>query len=427
MGEEYSYTIGTLIEAVCASLIVRNVSDKLEKYLFVHSVYVFILTLCSFILNVCLQGKYEGVITFVYFFMTVALCLVAYKFSLKESTVVSGIICIAVGSCELFTGFTYVVLKVENVGKVISYDLLLYFSLLILVIILVHLNIFRKIFQFLMEKEIIQTLLFVFVLFAMLYLLFMWKSNLSIDIEDIFFLCFSSMILIIGILEWRRKSFELAEKKKDLQIHDLYSKPFEDLIVEILQIQHEYDNYLCALSSVHLLADTEENSTSVANEFIKKIEESNRPFINILKISNKILAGFLYSKLLNANDQSINLHIEIKTFLIKTNASDSDLVSVMGILIDNALENNVEKQTIYLELDCRDNKVIFEIKNHTEYLEISQIERFFSLGYSTKSKQHQKGFGLYNAKKIVLKNSGKLIVRQEIYQGLNYICFKVII
>ena len=219
----------------------------------------------------------------------------------------------------------------------------------------------------------------------------------------------------------RRKRIEVLEN--EIRSYQMYIKPLEELVREIRARQHEFDNHMNAILNMHYMIDNYDELVKAQSEYIKELyTEDSRQLIALLKISDKILAGFLYSKILSAKSY-INVDLEVKSLDIISSISEHSLIEIIGTLVDNALEAATEdRPNIKMVLASSHHKIVFEISNETENLTLEQVSKFFDKGYSTKNEQRaskfegKHGVGLYNARRLSQKYGGDLTVALD-YEG----------
>ncbi len=263
-------------------------------------------------------------------------------------------------------------------------------------------------------------------LFFIIYFIVSWGFVGEIDEKSFVFLIFSVAILVLVTAE-RKKSYDIFEKQeKELQMYRLYTKPLEELVKEIRIKQHEFDNHMNAILNMHMTIKDYEELVAEQSKYIKELyDDKSRQLLPLLKISDKVLAGFIYSKIIAAREFiRLDIHVQGKTMLTK--ASEHDLIEVVGTLIDNAMEacDEVNNQ-IKMFLGSENDRTVFEIWNRHPRLALEKIGRFFGKGYTTKGDSQRRGLGLYNAKLLTERCGGSLTVSMEEMDGQSYICFKV--
>lgn len=276
-----------------------------------------------------------------------------------------------------------------------------------------------------MNKLFYRFLCLLFLMFT-IYFIVSWGVVGEIDEKSFVFLVFSVAILVLVTAE-RKRSYEIfAKQEKELLMYKLYTKPLEELVKEIRIKQHEFDNHMNAILNMHMTITGYDELVAEQSKYIKELyDDRSRQFLSLLKISDKVLAGFIYSKIISVKDFiQLDIHVQGKTMI--TTASEHDLIEVVGTLIDNALEACDEKNNqIKMFLGSENDRTVFEIWNRHPRLKIEEISRFFEKGYTTKDNGARRGLGLYNARKLTEKWGGSLTVSTEEMDGETYICFKV--
>ena len=228
----------------------------------------------------------------------------------------------------------------------------------------------------------------------------------------------------------RRRRIEVLEN--EIKTYQMYIKPLEELVKEIRARQHEFDNHMNAILNMHYTIDNYEGLVEAQSKYIREMyRDDSRRLTVLLKIRDKILAGFLYSKI-KAAKPFINVDIQVKSLDIISSVSEHSLIEIIGTLVDNAFEACTEElNDVSIVLDTFGNKLIFEISNNVKGLTLEEISHFFDKGYSTKEPKVSGGFsskhgvGLYNAKMIAQRFGGDLSVSLDMDNDVQTITFRV--
>lgn len=239
-----------------------------------------------------------------------------------------------------------------------------------------------------------------------------------------------SVVEIWGIIDWRKNYILMQQKESELKLYQHYIKPLEELVKEIRARQHEFDNHVNAILNMHLTVDTYDELVARQSAYITEIirDDDTRSFLPLLRISDKVLAGFLYSKIVRSPSY-VKTEVTVKNLEIISGISEHHLIEIVGTLVDNAYEACTgEMNHIFMELDSLNDRLVFQIKNQAADIKMEELHRFFEKGYSTKEDgTGKRGLGLYNAKMLVGRYHGEIIVGIEKNEEKNYICMKVIV
>ena len=261
------------------------------------------------------------------------------------------------------------------------------------------------------------------------YLVIDLKVSRTLDLKMIIVLILFLVVIIWGTIDWKLNNNIIKEQTKELMMYQLYIQPLEELVKEIRAKQHEFDNHLNAILNMHLTVGTYDELVKEQSEYIKQIcRDGGNQYLPLLRISDKVLAGFLYSKIVSSNE-NIDTQIEVRSKEIISRVSEHRLIEIVGVLVDNAYEAcGSEGGKVRMLLDSRQDHLFFQILNQHEKVSFETIGHFFENGYSTKSKRKgERGLGLYRAKMIAEKAGGEIMVGQEEIGGENYIQFTVVI
>ena len=261
------------------------------------------------------------------------------------------------------------------------------------------------------------------------YLVIDLKISRTLDFKMIIVFILLLVVIIWGTIDWKLSNDIIREQEKELKMYQHYIQPLEELVKEIRARQHEFDNHLNAVLNMHLTVDSYEELVSRQSEYVKAISrEGGSQYLPLLKISDKVLAGFLYSKIVSSRE-GIETEIEVRSREIISRVSEHSLIEIVGVLVDNAYEACPEEGgRVRMILDSRQDHLIFQIFNQHEKISLEEIGHFFENGFTTKSKKRgDRGLGLYRAKMIAEKAGGEITVGQEEIGGENYIQFAVVI
>lgn len=250
------------------------------------------------------------------------------------------------------------------------------------------------------------------------------SRTLDVKVMVLFGIVFS--VILFGMLDWAQNYAALRRQEQELKIYKLYIKPMEELTKDIRARQHEFDNHMNAILNMHVTIDDYDELVKAQSAYCKEIyEDKSRCNPALLRISDKILAGFLYSKIISAPGY-IDIDIQVLSQEIVTPVSEHALVEIIGTLTDNAFEAATpQRNKVEIVLDARNDKLIFMIKNQVENLTMSEISHFFEQGFTTKDNREDRGLGLYQANQIAKRHKGEITVELLEQEDGQEICFGV--
>ena len=238
-----------------------------------------------------------------------------------------------------------------------------------------------------------------------------------------------TVVEIWGIIDWRRNYLLMQQKESELKLYKHYIRPLEELVKEIRAKQHEFDNHVNAILNMHLTVSDYDELVARQSAYITEVlrDDDSRKYLPLLRISDKVLAGFLYSKIVRAPSY-VKTELDVKSLEIISGISEHHLIEIVGTLADNAYEACTEEMNqVVMELDSENDRLVFQVKNQVQGMKLKNIHRFFEKGYSTKKDAERHGLGLYNAKMLIRRYHGDIVVGMEKVEGADFICMKVVV
>ncbi len=266
----------------------------------------------------------------------------------------------------------------------------------------------------------------VLALIVSVYLIVDLALSKTLDVKVMILFGILLAVIALGFLDWFQNFIFYAHQERELKIYKLYIKPLEELTKDIRAKQHEFDNHMNAILNMHVVIDNYDELVKAQSSYAKEIYEvKGRSNPALLRISDKILAGFLYSKIISA-PAFIDVDIQVLNQQIITSVSEHSLVEIIGTLVDNAFEACTEElNDVDMLLDAKDDKLIFAIKNKVRDVTMGEISLFFEKGFTTKKNREGHGLGLYQANQIAQHYGGNITVELQEYGDYQEICFRV--
>ena len=175
---------------------------------------------------------------------------------------------------------------------------------------------------------------------------------------------------------------------------------------------HEYANKLYLLSGLLQLERYQD-----AFEFIQKEstihQHRNRILFNQIHDAN--VQAILLGKLGKASEKKIILEIDADSYVdsLPSHIGVTDVVIIIGNLIDNAFDAvaHLKEKKVTFSITGLGNDIIMEVTDNGIGIPEDLLDTLFSSGYS--SKGEDRGYGLFNVKRIVDSLGGTIEVSIE--------------
>ncbi|MGO4179988.1 ATP-binding protein [Paenibacillus sp. TAF43_2] len=194
---------------------------------------------------------------------------------------------------------------------------------------------------------------------------------------------------VVGAVSSFRNKSELLRLTEELTQVKRYT--------EALRSQtHEYSNKLYTIYGLIQLESYQEAMDIITHE-----TDVHQNLIHFLlqEIPDPIIGGILIGKFNRANELKVKLEIDSKSTFktIPDDLNRNHLVTIIGNLIDNALdavlEKNDENRTVKVFLSDVGKAFTIIIEDNGSGIKEDVAERLFELGFSTKNEDHR-GYGL---------------------------------
>lgn len=237
---------------------------------------------------------------------------------------------------------------------------------------------------------------------------------------------FAEVIFVLILFTMVNVAFHIViavKQQKTISKQQNMLEAKEDFIGLMAAKQHEFNKHIQAISSLAERADYDEEMSVCAigriieytDELIERNNSSNE---RVLYVGDSLLSAYLTKKAAEADEKGIELSILMMDVADKFPCSSTEIIEIIGNLIDNGFEA-VEKlptdeRKLFLEAHDDGKKIIIQTMNPVvgsssgstgtkteEYRNEHPIKR----GFTTK-KGRLHGHGLANIKAIAEKHKG---------------------
>lgn len=229
-----------------------------------------------------------------------------------------------------------------------------------------------------------------------------------IQITNLMFLAFGSIILIAFIFLYIALTRETEVQKRKLELDQLriYSNKLEENYQEYRKFRHDYLNmYTGMVGYIETkdMAGLERYFTEHIVPISQSITTNLIKLADLYRIEIPELKGLVATKLLLAQEKGMDISCEVPTPVTRINMDILDLCTAIGILLDNAIEatESIENGRIRLSFITYEDRVLITIENQIEDL-LVPIYQLFEHGFSTKGSD--RGLGLWNLSEMMDKS-----------------------
>lgn len=259
------------------------------------------------------------------------------------------------------------------------------------------------------------------------------KGNRKITSGGFVQLIYFLGIFLFIIYEWQKSRMDVEKKKTQLEMNQLYYDAYDQLILLVRQRQHDMKSHIAAIRSLIFTTNNYDELIAKQKEYCDYVMDQNEKTRLVLSVENPLIAGFLYSKIQEAENKGIEVEYHVSMRKESLIIPEYELIEIGSVLVDNAIDalcnpptDTDEKKScrkICIAMKEIDEKVEIIVANTSDYYEDDMTERFFEIGYSNKGKG--RGIGLSKLKRLVHDRKGDIIVSNEFYGDRNYLTFTI--
>ena len=386
---------------------------KKEKYLFIFGVFIAQSIVEILFYFISLHGLGIEKISFI---CIIFVYLIGFKKYHKYKAIfISLLLSLLYQSTHTF--IAVIISSITGVSFVTKYEdfffvvvLLLTYFVIKKIIFYFHLeiNYFDKDYLYSFFKKVI------FAFFALHILLFISDmvnihehfNSFSSILATIVFIC---LLLIFFAMNANKVQVEreiaLNQKKFEQEYLQNYTDEIVSLYNEIRGFRHDYAGMMVSMQTAIDSKDLQENDRIYNDVFVKanhKLRSDKYTYFDLNNLEDSALRSVIAQSIANARVHNIDYILEVKDIISPLSMELLDLVRVMSILLNNAVEGALESYRKQMEVAVikLDSEILIVIQNSRKNRSIKP-EEIFNIGYSTKG--INRGIGLNNVKEILEK------------------------
>ena len=386
---------------------------KKEKYLFIFGVFIAQSIVEILFYFISLHGLGIEKISFI---CIIFVYLIGFKKYHKYKAIfISLLLSLLYQSTHTF--IAVIISSITGVSFVTKYEdfffvvvLLLTYFVIKKIIFYFHLeiNYFDKDYLYSFFKKVI------FAFFALHILLFISDmvnihehfNSFSSILATIVFIC---LLLIFFAMNANKVQVEreiaLNQKKFEQEYLQNYTDEIVSLYNEIRGFRHDYAGMMVSIQTAIDSKDLQEIDRIYNEVFVKanhKLRSDKYTYFDLNNLEDSALRSVIAQSIANARVHNIDYILEVKDIISPLSMELLDLVRVMSILLNNAVEGALESYRKQMEVAVikLDSEILIVIQNSRKNRSIKP-EEIFNIGYSTKG--INRGIGLNNVKEILEK------------------------
>ena len=231
-------------------------------------------------------------------------------------------------------------------------------------------------------------------------------NNFSSILATIVFIC---LLLIFFAMNAKKVQVEreiaLNQKKFEQEHLQTYTDEIVALYNEIRGFRHDYAGMLVSMQIAIDSKDLQEIDRIYNQVLVKanqKLRSDKYTYFDLNNIEDSALRSLIAQSIVYARNKDVEFTLEVKDIITRLSIDLLDLVRIMSVLLNNAVEGAAESYSKQMEVAVikMDLETVIVIQNSCK-ITMTPSEDLFELGFSTKGRN--RGIGLNNVKEILDK------------------------
>lgn len=220
---------------------------------------------------------------------------------------------------------------------------------------------------------------------------------------------FISLLLTFFVMnshkEQMEKEIALKQKKFEQKHLQNYTDEIVGLYNEIRGFRHDYAGMLVSMQMAIDSGNLQEIDR-VYNEVLVKVNHKLRSdkytYFDLNNIEDSALRSLVAQSIVYARNNSVEFTLEVKDTITKLPIELLDLVRIMSVLLNNAVEGSADSYKKQMEVAVikMETETVIVIQNSCK-MTMTPSGDLFALGFSTKGRN--RGVGLNNVKELLDK------------------------
>ena len=225
-------------------------------------------------------------------------------------------------------------------------------------------------------------------------------------LATIVFICLLLIFFAMNSYKVRvEKEIALKQKKFEQEHLQTYTDEIVSLYNEIRGFRHDYAGMLVSMQIAIDSKDLQEIDRIYKEVLVKanqKLRSDKYTYFDLNNIEDTALRSLIAQSIVYARNKDVEFTLEVKDIITRLSIDLLDLVRIMSVLLNNAVEGAAESYSKQMEVAVikMDLETVIVIQNSCK-ITMTPSEDLFELGFSTKGRN--RGIGLNNVKEILDK------------------------
>jgi len=220
------------------------------------------------------------------------------------------------------------------------------------------------------------------------------------------------MLFAIGVLDLMERN-RAVELLADYQVKDNQIKQMKEATAVIRREKHDFANHIATIQGIVSLKRP--NALEAIGAYLESVGVELQRTFRSFDTGNDYIDGLLGLKHHKAQEQGIDLQVDVVAPFSTLHFPRTELISVVSNLVDNAFDSfsDMEVDHPVVQVETRIEKDQFQlfVRDNGRQIPMEISERIFQEGFSTKMKaEGERGYGLAITRRIIEQHGGSIQV-----------------
>jgi len=235
--------------------------------------------------------------------------------------------------------------------------------------------------------------------------------------DDFLFPLICTIFFVLLVIDYMEREKYIEDRSK-LNVQRQHSRNMEQAVDILRRERHEFVNHLNVICA--MLSSDAENKEIKIKEYMNKILGNMSKSCVFYNSGNVFVDGLLTIKNSVAHDKNIRFDVSFDAGFDTIKVDDTDIISIVGNLIDNAIEAVEQKLPagegiVSIYTFSIDQFFFISVTDNAGPIDEDVKKKMFEDKFTTKKNNNsvQRGSGLYIVKFLVSRYGGEIVVQCE--------------
>ncbi len=220
------------------------------------------------------------------------------------------------------------------------------------------------------------------------------------------------MLFAFGVLDLLERN-RAVSIMADYQVKDTQIQQMKEATAVIRREKHDFANHIATIQGI--VSMKRPNALDAIGAYLESVGIELQRTFRSFDTGNDYIDGLLALKHHKAQEQGIDLQVDVAAPFNLLRVPRTELISVVSNLVDNAFDSfagmEVDGPVVQVETRLEGGQFLLFVRDNGKQIPMEISERIFQEGFSTKMKpEGERGYGLAITRRIIEQHRGTIQV-----------------